>query len=760
MKFKKKKRCVDWKWLVACLCLLGTLFLFQSSLSHTNAPIKAEQAEELEPGQIKISKTAKPVAGMVNQWDLTLPIEGRNQFPPPATDIVLIIDTSWSMEENDRMIKAKAAAEKFVKLILRKKYANRIALISFDSTVVNYTFQDSGWSSQFVDEAHSELLIDKIRELQANPGLMGSDGNFQGTGTFTQDAIKTATELLKKSTGDERTITLISDGVPTYSYPPTAPYNQLIGMEQFDYKENAGNGYTYYQSVKTIPKGSFDYSKAYGNGARYRIGAFAPEYEKMPTDSKNRLIANHANSAIAEATISKNETLSNGEALITDFYTIGVDLDLDSADDEVVTGNQTLREIASSPEQCFAATADSLDDVLSNIAGEIVGAIKSGIVVDPMGIGFELTGEVTASQGSIERKKEKETESIQWEVGALKKAVSATPDEDVMYAEMTYRVSATNDVLMADVIDKNGQAFTNGPTLFSYIDFDDVDKKVMFDVPKVTPTIVSLQKELLDEAGNELVDTTQLFYLSYGEDEYTTNDSFSLYPTETQKIVHPWRADKSYQVEEKLKDTQQYQTTIEINGVKTTGIQAEFSFSTSNENYKNQQIVVTNQQVSKQAHIRLNIRQSILQANEEVVIPSKGFFKATAANENQAFHLTSGSTTKDTATQVDTALFTSYELIVDKEPSLHLTIQDLIPEYYRFYGAIATSTAENIGQRHISTNTDELNRSSVCMVDYSQTSDYWVTIFLIPSLGADNEGDSETSPRPYSWSYKTNQFGQ
>lgn len=760
MKFKKKTRCVSWKWLIVGLCLLGTVLLFQSSLSHTNAPIKAEQAEELEPGQIKLSKTAKPVAGMVNQWDLTLRIEGRNQFPPPATDIVLIIDTSWSMEENDRMIKAKAAAEKFVKLILRKKYANRIALISFDSTVVNYTFQESGWSSQFVDEAHSSLLIDKIREIQANPGPTGSDGKPQGTGTFTQDAIKTATELLKKATGDERTITLISDGVPTYSYPPTTPYNQLSGMEQFDYKENAGNGYTYYQSVKTIPKGSFDYSKAYGNGVRYRIGAFAPEYEKMPSGSKNRLIANHANSAIAEATIAKNETTNNGAALITDFYTIGVDLDLDSTDDEIVTGNQTLREIASSPEQCFAATADSLDDVLSNIAGEIVGAIKSGIVVDPMGLGFELAGEVTTSQGSIERKKENETQIIQWEVGALKTAVSANPDEDIMYAEMTYRVNATNDVLIANVIDKNGQALTNGPTLFSYIDFDDLNKKAAFDVPKVTPTIVSLQKKLLDETGNELADTTESFDFSYGADEYTVNDSLSLSPAEIKKIVHPWHADKKYQIEEQLKDTQQYNTAIEINGIETAGIQADFTFSSNNESYENQQIVVTNQILSKQARIKLYIRQSILQVNEEVVIPSKGFFKAAASTDGQVFHLTSGSTTKDTATQVDTALFTSYELVIDKEPSLQVTIQDLIPEYYQFYGAIATPTAENIGQRHLSTNTNELNRSSVCTIDYSQASEYWVTMFLIPSLGTASDGNPETSPRPYSWSYKTNQFGE
>lgn len=169
-------------------CLIGSVYVVQTSLLYTNAPIKAAKKTELQPGQVRLSKKAEPVAGMVNQWDITLRIEGRNQFPPPPTDIVLIVDTSWSMHENDRMTKSKAAAEKFVDLVLRKDYVNRIALISYNTVVTNYTFNEAGWSDQFVDSKHKQLLIDKIRELEP----------VENGGTFTQAGIKSASEVMSK----------------------------------------------------------------------------------------------------------------------------------------------------------------------------------------------------------------------------------------------------------------------------------------------------------------------------------------------------------------------------------------------------------------------------------------------------------------------------------------------------------------------------------------------------------------------------------
>ncbi|MFD2308248.1 vWA domain-containing protein [Enterococcus termitis] len=748
----KKKRNIQlrlFRWLALIVSLVGTLYFTQSALLYTNAPIKAALKTELGPGGVKTIKTAKPVEGMVNQWDITVRVEGRNQFPPPATDIVLIIDTSGSMEENDRMIKAKSAAEKFVNMILHKDYVNRIALVTYNSDVTNYTFQEAGWTGQFVDYAHKNLLIDKIKELE--PVYNG--------GTFTQAGIKSATEVMEKATGVKRNIVLISDGVPTYSYPPTAPYNQLKQMTRFDYPDGAA-GYNYYETVKTIPEANFDYSKTYGNGARYRIGAFAPEYEQMPPGSKNRLMANHAHSSIAQATITKNQKMSNGEKLVSDFYTIGVDLDLTSQDDEIMTGNQTLKEIASSEDKCLAATADNLEDILSGIAGEIVGAIKSAHIVDPMGTGFSMEGGVTESQGTLDVKDILGVRTINWNIGALKNPVSNDPDEDVMYAEMTYRVSATNDVLKPKVIDANGFALTNGKTTIVYKDYNDVvQPPETFDVPKVKPIIVSLQKKLFDEVGTEVTDKSESFDFKYGNDQYTSNDNFTLYPTEVKKIVHPWKANQAYSVEEVLKEPEDYETQIEINGQVTAGTKENFKFTLTNDQYTHQQIIVTNKKIAKIKNVFLNIRQAVIDPNEGLVIPSKGYFTSTIDASGQISNIVSQSSTKDTAAEITQSLFSNYQIHLKREET-KVAISDLIPEYYTFLGYIVTSTNEDLGKKHISSNSSELVDQNKVELDYQVNEEYWVTMFIKPKLGTKTNGVPEESPRPYSWSYKVNQFGK
>lgn len=754
LKKKKKIQIKIVKWLMLIFCFVGSTYLMQSSFLYPNAPIKAAKKTDLGSGEVKVSKTAEPVAGMVNQWDITLRIEGRNQVPPPPVDVVLIIDTSGSMKDNDRMAKAKVAAERFVNLVLRNKYANRIALISYDETVTSYTFNKSSWSGQFVDAAHKDLLIDKIREL-----AYATSTSNGGAGTFTQAAIKSATKIMESSTGEKRNIVLVSDGVPTFSYPPTEPYNQLKEMEYFDYK-NGDAGYDYYQSVKTIPKGYFDYSKKYGSGARYLIGAFAPEYEAMPKGSKQRLMANHANSTIAEANITKQEKRANGDLLVTDFYTIGVDLDSDSQNDEIKTGNQTLKEIASSEEKCFSATANNLDDILGGIAGSIVGATKNGLVDDPLGTGFEIEGEVTATQGDVEVTKIDGKPKISWNVGALKTAVSTDPDEDVMYAELKYRVNATNDVLQTKVIDGNGEASTNGLTIFKYTDFKDAFQTMEFLVPKVKPIIVSLQKELLDEKGTELPNKTEQFTFKYSGDALTNQDNFSIYPNEVKKIVHPWKADKDYTIDELLKPTQEYETKINVNGQVSSGTKAIFKFTSPIEKYKHQEINVTNQLIAKEKTVTLHLRQSVIQPNDELVIPSKGYFSSSISEPNQKLNLVSGSTTKDTPAEVGEELFTSYKIVFSKKQPQKLNLWNLIPEYYEFFGFIATDSGKDLGQKHLSSNSSDLIKKNEAVLDYEKSEEYWVTMFIVTKLGTDSNQNKEESPRPYSWSYKTNKFGK
>lgn len=749
--------------LVLLCCFVGSFFTVYSPTSHESV-IKADESKagaKAATDGVEISKTATPVAGMVNQWDIKLRIEAQNLEKPPETDIVLVMDISTSMlDEKDgvtRIDKAKEAAVKFVEEILQSRYNNRIALVSYNKKAETHEFTIGGGGSKekFVDYTNKQLLIDKINSLKPIP-KPGIDGG----GTNTQGGIRYATNVMKEATKNRRDVVLISDGVPTFSYRPKSPYDTVSGMENFPHPTNPS--INAYQTIKTIPESHFDYLNLIGMGQSYLTnGSQVLPVFPNPGAGVSSYV-NHANSAIAESTIAKNrETTILGEKLISNFYTIGVDLDLQINTHDIVAAKESMKEIASSPDKNFLTNSDELIDILQGISGTIISPIQQAMVTDPMGKGFELTNAVTsgnATQGKVIVSSDKRT--IGWDVGGLATPISNDPNEDIMYAELNYRVSANNDVLQAGVINVGGEALTNGVTTLNYKDPEGNSKTENFDVPKVKPIIVSLEKKLFDENGTPIVNDTEAFAVKYGDDEYTKNDTFSIYPNnKVQQIVHPWKADKDYSVEEILTTSQKFDTKIEINGQETTGTTTKFKFSADPSNYVHQKIVIKNTQLARLKKIILNIRQSVIKPHNELVIPSKGYFTADVDGTNQKINLNSGSTIKDTPAEVNESLFTSYEILLPAEQVKSLTVSDLVPEYYRFYGFIATPTKTDLNNKHISANTGDLVLENKAKLDYSNSDTYWLTMFITPKLGIDDKNNPEESPRPYSWSYKTNQFG-
>ena len=90
----------------------------------------------LLPGQVRLNKTAVPVPGKVNEWEVTLRVTGR---PKAVTsDIVLVIDVSGSMGfdipgmPEDRLYYTKEAAKNFVTTVLAADPVNtRISIVRF-----------------------------------------------------------------------------------------------------------------------------------------------------------------------------------------------------------------------------------------------------------------------------------------------------------------------------------------------------------------------------------------------------------------------------------------------------------------------------------------------------------------------------------------------------------------------------------------------------------------------------------------------------
>lgn len=851
------------------ICL--SFLLFPSSVTAVE---HEEIRDGLQQGEVRVTKSAELVEGMVNQWDVTVKVEGRNIYPPPDTDIVLVIDNSNSMREQDdgwftptRMDKAKSAATKFIEQVLKEGYNNRVGIVTFGSS-----------GQRRADIESFEKKNDLLTIINGGWwGIIPEAGiQADGGGTHTQEGIRMGMQLLEEqAVASRRILVLISDGVPTYSYQVEAPYTEQAYM----INDTANNRYV---TSENIPEEGFRYpwgvwSNRIGTGRELFIsngGWFSNSYTSM------------GNNAISETNIWKGKTNAklNGP-VATDVYTIGVDMDSsdeesfigyvdveyqdedgnildtrtlsgevdvdsyqtekldfagytfksvtgvtsgkfgeetvkvvytytkttksnlsettattnfetnleknnflettsktnESEENELIlpfasqlgttkatplvasNGPEVLKRIASRPNMCFSVNGDGLERALAQIGNEILSAVKDGTVTDPMGEGFELAEGATnikVSQGSYTADTTKTPNTIKWDVGTLTVPVSDDPDEDIMYATMTYRVNANQGVLTDGVMSSDGYAKTNGVTKFNYIDSKNADQEKEFVVPSVKPTIVSLKKLLFDSDGNAITNSDESFKINLNE--YGAGIVGHIVKVnEEVKIVHPWKADTNYSIEEILDVGQEYDVSIAINGQTTTGTQSNLIFqkAVTEKFYEHQNIIVTNKVKgtvdSKERY--LYIRQCVVDPNSDLVIPSKGFYVSTfTESSGSIINLISGSTTNNLSTNVTTSLFTKYKLPAEYDDFNKLGITDSVPEYYEQIGYVVTKDSSDVGNNHISTNTTTfISQAKDSIVDYTDTNENWVTIFITPKLGSDDEDN----PRPYSWDYKINQFG-
>lgn len=204
--------------LAALLTVVLTLALLGEAVFADNS----EQPVWPEEGAIQLSKSAAAVEGKENTWEVTLGIQGKNY--KTTSDVVLVIDNSNSMypsetSKEDRMTKTKAAANAFVDTLLTEDSTTRIALV-----VYNLNETHTGFYT-YENKAALKHQIDAI--AKSRPEKLG--------GTFTQLGLHTARTLLNsaESTGQNKSIVLLSDGVPTKAYAFVAKNPTYTGCESW-----------------------------------------------------------------------------------------------------------------------------------------------------------------------------------------------------------------------------------------------------------------------------------------------------------------------------------------------------------------------------------------------------------------------------------------------------------------------------------------------------------------------------------------------
>lgn len=418
-------------------------------------------------GSIKLDKDAKAVEGQENLWEVTLGIQGRNY--KTTSDVVLVIDNSNSMyeengEKNDRMVQTKAAANAFIDKLLTEDSTTRIAVVVFNLKVDQTGFYT--WA----DKAELKTYINNIKK---------ATDKYDG-GTFTQLGIKTARDLLNSSAskGGNKSIVLLSDGVPTASYRVSGT---ATGTCYNYYRQNYSHNYSYDENTVVVT--GCDYKNQAGDGTKETDGRIdlTVTCEHGETETLNRQKINHSYATVWEA----------GQALQDGITVYSVALQAGTK------GETILRNCATNPSTGFFAIdknesdiASKLEAAFTTIAGSIAIAASNGSVADTMGEKVQLSFSGTApvittdkavydagkadvyiSQGSATY--DAVARRINWTVGSVREG-----DNPIMKYKVTVKEGyspSTNEVLDA-----------NKEATFSYKNYLGEDTVGTFPVPQVT----------------------------------------------------------------------------------------------------------------------------------------------------------------------------------------------------------------------------------------------------------------------------------
>ena len=318
-------------------------------------------------------------------FDVKLTVTGAEKITKKnkKTDIVLVVDTSGSMREpkagnyytDKRINNAKEAATSFVNAMIKEsgKGDVKIGLVSFAS--------DAEKKSNLTNNKDS--LNNAIQTLTAEGG------------TYTQEGLKLANEILRGGAAEEKIIVLISDGKPTFA-DGTHPNFGERGNNGYSriYNNKPVKGYEIWHGETSGRNGKW-IGKGYYNGSKYGnyivklvTGKFGDGTESHHGQGAKSWPYNLMGEYFRKATISAANVIKNDKVKI---YSVGIGLE-DSAEDGIEVkngkklGRDVLKGIADSGSYLDAgAQAEELNKILESLAVDIHhNIVVNGTITDPM----------------------------------------------------------------------------------------------------------------------------------------------------------------------------------------------------------------------------------------------------------------------------------------------------------------------------------------------------------------------------------------
>lgn len=458
--------------------LLITMVLLSINTSFVSAegnPSSSEktitnsiQIDNMNEGEVRVFKTAKPIPNSINRWEISIDVFGRVKREP--SDIVLVLDTSGSMNPQknpqgiDRISKAKREAIHFVNEIFERDASARVALVSYGTKVS---------SNSFHTKQESNLLINEIKSLKAEGG------------TFTQGALYEAKMLLNQSSAPNKTIVLLSDGQPTYRYPLKAKVNQdllryegnVIVQKRYNGQQRPFDIGITSSSNQAIPgyrfksrpnTNVFDYNAmVYGTGNEYYLDELG---ELRAQGNQNYFVyMSSADAAIIESNQIHQEQIH--------LYAIGFDTD--------AKGTDILKRISNNNYYDASSSRDNLDDIFKKISNNIYSAAKDIHIEDPMSDAFivdesSLTEELKSMFDVTHQRFNIRSQGLLDE------------DGDIQHFSYKYEVATK----ASSTISENDFYELNKTTMITYSDVKNQTVKKTIKVPQAKPTPVRLKTEV------------------------------------------------------------------------------------------------------------------------------------------------------------------------------------------------------------------------------------------------------------------------
>ena len=352
------------------------LFMIINLLSGVNpSVIKADEAKtwgfdnngkKSGNQQVRLVETGLEETYQDGKFNVKLEVEGSVETVTnnEKLDVVLVVDRSGSMKEENRMENAKTAAKQFVdKLIDGGNGKVRVGLVSYGGKI------NDRYGNEVPNFTSSKLQNDK----NTLKGIINGYNAYEGesAGTFTQAALREANKLFEAN-NNKKILVLLSDGLPTYSYTGGSKldYKQIEKADKNIIKE----GYEIW-SIPVNEKGKHDIKKrekgyrvdSYETGWRHKTKwTYVPYYVKLiPVieGTGKGTSANDKARTIAEAKNIKDKGVR--------IFSVGIGVDNN--------GKDLLTKVATPGNYNDAnSSAGNLGKLLSEIADQLKFAVSNG----------------------------------------------------------------------------------------------------------------------------------------------------------------------------------------------------------------------------------------------------------------------------------------------------------------------------------------------------------------------------------------------